>query len=103
MFSTLFHNSLRFLGQSQDVYAKIKMAKIFEQMSLASYLDHLRANPDSIPNGASPSAVVAHAKSVGHDVSEEDIKAFANKGKKDLDSSGGGGCYAQNDDIACGI
>jgi hypothetical protein len=68
-------------------------------MPLASYLDHLRANPDPIPNGASPSEVVAHAKSLGHDVSEEDIKAFANIGKKDLDSAGGGGgCYAQVDD-----
>jgi hypothetical protein len=67
-------------------------------MSLASYLDHLRANPDVIPNGASASEVVAHAKSLGHDVSEKEIKAFANKGKEDLDSAGGGGgCYAQAD------
>ena len=72
-------------------------------MSLASYLGHLRANPDSVPNGASASEVVAHAKSLGHDVSEEDIKAFASKGKKDLDASGGGGCYVQGDDIVGGI
>jgi hypothetical protein len=72
-------------------------------MSLASYLGHLRANPDSVPNGASASDVIAHAKSVGHDVSEEDIKAFASKGKKDLDASGGGGCYVQGDDIVGGI
>ncbi|MFN9532135.1 MAG: hypothetical protein ACK575_11950 [Cyanobacteriota bacterium] len=65
-------------------------------MSLASYLAHLRANPDAIPNGASATEVAAHANSLGHDVSEEEIKAFANKVKKDLDSAGGGGgCYAQ--------
>jgi hypothetical protein len=70
-------------------------------MSLASYLAHLRANPDAIPNGASATEVAAHAKSLGHDVSEEEIKAFANKGKKDLDSAGGGGgCYAQGADCA---
>ena len=67
-------------------------------MSIDSYIAHLRANPDVIPNGASALEVVAHAKSLGHDVSEEEIKAFANKGKEDLDSAGGGGgCYAQAD------
>jgi len=92
-----------FWGQARMRMLDLICLKFFEPMSLASYLEHLRANPDSIPNGASPSAVVAHAKSVGHDVSEEDIKAFGNKGKKDLDSSGGGGCYAQGDDIMMGI
>ena len=72
-------------------------------MSLASYLKELRANPSIIPNGASAADVVAHAKSLGHDVSVDDIQAFASKGKKDLDSSGGGGCYAQGDDVACAI
>ena len=72
-------------------------------MSLASYLKELRANPSIIPNGASAADVVAHAKSLGHDVSQEDIEAFASKGKKNLDSAGGGGCYAQDDDAACGI
>ena len=66
-------------------------------MSLASYISHLRANPDSVPNGASAAEVVAHAKTLGHDVSEEDIKVFASAGKKDLDSAGGGAaCYAQS-------
>ena len=29
IFSTLFHDSLRFLGPSQDVYVKIKLTMIF--------------------------------------------------------------------------
>jgi len=65
-------------------------------MSLASYIGHLRANPDSVPNGASAAEVVAHAKSLGHDVSEDDIKVFASA-SKNLDSLGGGAaCYAQS-------
>jgi hypothetical protein len=74
-----------------------------EPMSLSSYIQELSKNPSKIPNGASAAEVVAHAKSLGHDVSEEDIKMFANKGKKDLDSAGGGGCYAQGDDVVAGI
>jgi hypothetical protein len=76
---------------------------LIPHMSLSSYLKELRSNPSIIPNGASAQEVVAHAKSLGHDVTEDDIKVFANKGKKDLDSAGGGSCYAQNDDAACGI
>lgn len=72
-------------------------------MSLASYLKELHSNPSAIPNGSSAAEVVAHAKSLGHDVSEEDLKVFANKGKKDLDSAGGGGCYAQGDDVVAGV
>lgn len=72
-------------------------------MSLGAYLSHLRKNPESIPNGASAADVVAHAKSLGHDISETDLKVFANKGNKDLDSAGGGGCYAQDDDVVAGI
>lgn len=72
-------------------------------MSLSAYLNELRKNPAIIPNGASAADVVAHAKSLGHDVSEGDIKVFAKKGQKDLDSAGGGGCYAQDDDVVAGI
>jgi hypothetical protein len=72
-------------------------------MSIDSYIAHLRANPDVIPNGASASEVVAHAKSLGHDISEDDIKTFSKENQKDIDSAGGGGCYAQGDVIACGI
>jgi hypothetical protein len=75
----------------------------FIQVSLTSYIQDLSKNPSKIPNGASAAEVVAHAKSLGHDVSEEDIKTFAAKGKKDLDSAGGGGCYAQDDDVVAGI
>jgi hypothetical protein len=65
-------------------------------MSLATYIGHLRSNPSDVPNGASAAEVVAHAKSLGHDVSEADIKALAAGGKKDLDSAGGGAeCYVQ--------
>ena len=60
-------------------------------MSLSAYIGHLRANPSDVPNGASPADLVAHAKSLGHDVSEADIRALAADGKKDLDSAAGGG------------
>ena len=66
-------------------------------MSLATYIGHLRANPSDVPNGASAAEVVAHAKSLGYDVSEADIKALAAGGNKDLDSAGGAGCYFQVD------
>ena len=63
---------------------------------------HLRANPALIPNGASAAEVAAHAKSLGHDVSEDDIKLFAKAGKRDLDSAGGGGCYSQGSTYVIG-
>ena len=82
---------------------KFRSPIFFFFVSLTSYIQELSKNPSAIPNGASAAEVVAHAKTLGHDVTEEDIKTFATKGKKDLDSAGGGGCYAQDDDIVAGI
>ena len=76
-------------------------ALLANPVSLDAYIQHLKSNPDQIPNGKSAADVVAHAKSLGHDVSHDDLEAYAKKdGKFD---SAGGGCYAQGDNIVGGI
>ena len=70
-------------------------------MGLASYIQHLKSNPDQVPNGKTAQDVVAHAKSLGHDIDHADLEAYAKKGGK-FDQAGGG-CYAQDDDIVGGI
>lgn len=76
-------------------------ALLANPVSLDAYIQHLKSNPDQIPNGKSAAEVVAHAKSLGHDVSHDDLEAYAKKdGKFD---SAGGGCYAQGDNIVGGI
>ena len=72
-------------------------------MALSGYLDHLNANPgDRLgAKGSTPDQIIAHAKSLGHDVSRAELDAHAHTPEA-LDAAGGGSCYF-NGITACAI
>ena len=72
-------------------------------MALQGYLDHLNANPgDRLgAKGSTPDQIIAHAKSLGHDVTRAELDAHAHT-PESLDAAGGGSCYF-NSVTVCGI
>jgi len=69
-------------------------------MSLSNYIDHLQAHPaDRLQKkGSTPSEIIAHAKSLGHEVTREELDDHAHSDVS-LDAAGGGSCYF-NDVVA---
>lgn len=63
-------------------------------MALSGYLDHIQSNPgDRLQKkGSTPAEIIAHAKSLGHDVTREELDAHAHSDES-LDAAGGGSCY----------
>lgn len=72
----------------------------FTIMALSSYIDHLQANPADRLNskGATPNDIIAHAQSLGHEVTREELDDHAHSDAS-LDAAGGGSCYF-NDVVA---
>lgn len=66
-------------------------------MALNSYFEHLRANPiDRLDTKSStPDDIIAHAKSLGHEITRDELDDHAHSDVS-LDSAGGGSCYANN-------
>lgn len=71
-------------------------------MALNSYIEHLKANPvDRLDTKSStPNDIIAHAKSLGHEITRDELDDHAHSDAS-LDSAGGGSCYANN--IVAGI
>lgn len=72
-------------------------ASTYPIMALSSYIDHLQANPSDRLNSkaATPNEIIAHAQSLGHEVTLAELDDHAHSDAS-LDAAGGGSCYFNN-------
>jgi len=65
------------------------------QMAIKPYLDHLQANPQDrlTKKSSTPNEIIGHAKTLGFDLSRQDLDDHAHS-EESLDAAGGGSCYA---------
>ena len=72
-------------------------------MALSQYLNHLQSNPgDRLQTKSStPGDIIDHAKSLGHDVTRDELDNHAHSSES-LDAAGGGSCYF-NGVTACAV
>jgi hypothetical protein len=71
-------------------------------MALNDYLNHLQANPGDrlTSKDSTPHEIIEHAKTLGHDVTHDELDEHANSDASLDATAGGGSCYANGITVA---